>query len=83
MAATFEGYFEDSDFSGLEPESVVDTASIAVEPSERFAGERSGPLYLLSVKTRLDLSDKIPFWTRFQEYYFSAEEGGWKIFAIF
>lgn len=83
MAATFEGYFEDSDFSGLEPESVVDTASIAVEPSERFAGERSGPLYLLSVKTRLDLSDKIPFWTRFQEYYFSAEEGDWKIFAIF
>ena len=48
-----------------------------------IAGERSGPLYRLSVRTRMDLSEKIPFWTRFQEYYFSSDEGSWKIFAIF
>jgi hypothetical protein len=83
MAATFEGYFEGGDFSGVSAEEVVDTGSISVEPSERFAGERPGPLYRLSVRTRLDLSESIPFWTRFQEYYFSAEEGGWRIFAIF
>jgi hypothetical protein len=83
MATTFEGYFEGSDFSGVTPGDVVDLNSIAVEPSQRFAAEHSGPLYRLSVKTRMDLSDKIPFWTRFQEYYFSSEEGGWRIFAIF
>ena len=42
MAATFEGYFEGSDFSGVTPADVVDTGSIAVEPSQRFAGEHSG-----------------------------------------
>jgi len=82
MAKTFEGYFEGSDFSGVTADSVVDTNSIAIEPSERFAGQ-GGPVYLLSVKTKLDLSDRIPFWTRFQEYYFNAAEGDWKIFAIF
>jgi hypothetical protein len=79
MAKTFEGYFEGSDFSGVTADSVVDTDSISIEPSDRFAGQ----IYLLSVKTKLDLSDRIPFWTRFQEYYFNAAEGAWKIFAIF
>jgi hypothetical protein len=83
MAATFEGYFEGSDFSGVSADDVVDTGSISVEPSERFLDRRPGPEYRLSVRTRLDLSDKIPFWTRFQEYYFSTEEGDWRIFAIF
>jgi hypothetical protein len=83
MATTFEGYFEGSDFRGVTANSVVDTDSIAIEPSDRFAGRTPGPVYLLSVKTKLDLSDRIPFWTRFQEYYFNAAEGDWKIFAIF
>jgi hypothetical protein len=83
MAATFEGYFEGSDFSGVAAGDVVDTASISVEPSERFASQQPGSVYLLSVRTRLDLSAKIPFWTRFQEYYFSSVEGDWRIFAIF
>lgn len=83
MASTFEGYFEDSDFSGIKPSDLLDTNSISVEESDRFAQAIKGPVYLLSVKTKLDLSDKIPFWTRFQEYYFSSEEGSWKIFAIF
>ncbi len=83
MAATFEGYFEAGDFGGVSAEQVVDTGTISVEPSERFADRRSGSEYRLSVRTRLDLSDRIPFWTRFQEYYFSREEGDWRIFAIF
>jgi hypothetical protein len=83
MATTFEGYFEGSDFSGVTADSVVDTKSIAIEPSDRFETSISGPVYLLSVKTELDLSDRIPFWTRFQEYYFNSAEGDWKIFAIF
>ena len=83
MAATFEGYFEGSDFGGVSAEQVVDTGSISVEPSERFVDRMPGPEYRLSVRTRLDLSDRIPFWTRFQEYYFNLEEGDWRIFAIF
>lgn len=83
MAATFEGYFEGNDFSGVGADSVVDTARLVVEPTDRFAGELGGEVYRLSVQTRVDLSDRIPFWTRFQEYYFSSAEGDWKIFAIF
>ena len=83
MAATFEGYFEGSDFGGVSAEEVVDTGSISVEPSERFADRRPGPEYRLSVRTRLDLSDRIPFWTRFQEYYFNKKKKNWRIFAIF
>jgi hypothetical protein len=83
MAATFEGYFEAGDFGGVSAEQVVDTGTISVEPSERFADRRSGSEYRLSVHARLDLSERIPFWTRFQEYYFSREEGDWRIFAIF
>jgi hypothetical protein len=83
MAATFEGYFEAGDFGEVSAEQVVDTGTISVEPSERFTDRRPGAEYRLSVRTRLDLSDRIPFWTRFQEYYFSREEGDWRIFAIF
>jgi len=61
----------------------VDSKSIFVSASDRFPDQSSGEEYLLTVKTRLDLSDKIPFWTRFQDYYFAEEMGAWRIFAIF
>jgi hypothetical protein len=38
---------------------------------------------LLTVQTRLDLADRIPFWTKFQEYYFALVDGAWRIYAIF
>jgi hypothetical protein len=86
IAATFEGYFEGTDFTGVKAQDVLDANSIFVEPTERFAEKGLGEVYLLTVKTRLDLSDKIPFWTRFQDYYFGYESDGkpaWRIFAIF
>jgi len=83
IAETFKGYFESADFSRTRPQDIIDPGSIFVQPSDRFEAQVSGPVYLLTVKTRLDLSDKIPFWTRFQDYYFRQEGGGWKIFAIF
>jgi len=83
IAQTFMGYFEGADFSGVSGSDVVDAGSIFVSPSDRFPAQSSGEEYLLTVKTRLDLSDTIPFWTRFQDYYFAEEMGGWKIFAIF
>lgn len=83
MASTFKGYFEDSDFSGILPQDVLETESIFTEETQQFEDLKKAPVYLLTVKTRLDLSDKIPFWTRFQEYYFIQEDEAWKIFAIF
>ena len=83
MIATFQGYFESKDFTGMTAADVVDTNTLYIEPSDRFAAEMAGPVYQLSVRSRLDLSERVPFWTRFQEYYFSREGGTWKIFAIF
>jgi hypothetical protein len=83
IAETFMGYFEGADFTGVSGDQVVDPQSIFVSPSDRFPAQSPGEEYLLTVKTRLDLSDTIPFWTRFQDYYFAEEGGDWKIFAIF
>lgn len=83
MIATFQGYFEAKDFSGITVKDVVDPASIVVESTDRLQDAPAGDVYLLTVKVRLDLSDRIPFWTRFQEYYFTRESGSWRIFAIF
>jgi hypothetical protein len=83
LGSTFTGYFETSDFGDLEPGDLIAVNSIFVEPSEQLKNIRTGPVYLLTAETRLDLSDQIPFWSRFQEYYFAEEEGAWKIFAIF
>ncbi len=86
MISTFQGYYENSDFTGVNLQDVINEESIFIETSERFSSEIPGQVYLLTVKTRLDLSDRIPFWTRFQEYFFTQEPvkgGGWKIFAIF
>jgi hypothetical protein len=83
IAETFMGYFDSADFSGVSETDVVDPDSMFVTPTDRFPAQSRGEEYLLTVKTRLDLSDTIPFWTRFQDYYFAEERGTWKIFAIF
>ena len=83
LTSTFQGYFEDSDFSNIKPQDVLEPDSVFVERTDKFKEVKTLPTYLLTVKTRLDLSDKIPFWTRFQEYYFIQEEDAWRIFAIF
>jgi hypothetical protein len=83
LGSTFAGYFESSDFSGLQPRDIIATDSIFVEASEKLKDLRPGSLYLLTAETRLDLSARIPFWSRFQEYYFAEEGGAWKKLAIF
>jgi len=83
LGSTFTGYFESTDFSSLQPRDIIALDSIFVEASEQLKDLRPGSLYLLTAETRLDLSAHIPFWSRFQEYYFAEEGGAWKIFAIF
>jgi hypothetical protein len=83
LLTTFEGYFETSDFGGTIPSDIVDTAGMFVTPTKEFAETVPGAVYTLNVKAKTDLSDKIPFWTTYQRYYFVEEDGAWKIFAIF
>jgi len=51
--------------------------------SDLFAGQASEPQYLLSVQTKTDLSEILPFWATYQDYYLTFEGGTWKVFAIF
>ena len=83
LETTFAGYFDNLDFSGITVSSLIYPGSIFLEQSYKYKNQVAGPVYLLTVKTKIDLSDKIPFWTRYQEYYFKKDQGTWKIFAIF
>jgi len=83
LETTFKGYFDSLDFSGITISSLIYPGSIFLEPSNKFKNQVAQPVYLLTVKTKIDISDRIPFWTRYQEYYFKNDQGTWKIFAIF
>jgi hypothetical protein len=83
LATTFQAYFDGSDFQGAGLSDVIDESSMFVEPTNEFAGEIEGPVYTLNVKAKLDMSDKIPFWTTYQRYYFLKEDDSWKVFAVF
>ncbi|GEM_PF-1565219 len=80
---SFLGYFENTDFGSTTIDDLIYRDSIFVEKTDKFAGKVAAPVYLLNVKTNIDLSNKIPFWTSYQEYYFRKSNGNWKIFAIF
>ena len=83
LESTFEGYFDTLDFTGITTDSLIYPDSIFLVRSFKFKNQLALPVYLLTVKTKIDISDKIPFWTRYQEYYFTRDQGIWKIFAIF
>jgi len=42
----------------------------------------SGPVYVLNVKSKMDLSASIPYWSTYQKYYLVQEDDAWKVFAI-
>jgi hypothetical protein len=83
LGKAFKSYFESMSFGGLKTEELIEPQSVFVVESDRFGDLASGRRYVLTVKTRLDLAEAIPFWTKFQEYYFTAVDGSWRIFAIF
>lgn len=83
LGKAFRAYFDSMSFGGLKTDDLVEPQSVFVVESDRFGDLASGRRYVLTVKTRLDLAETIPFWTRFQEYYFTAVDGSWRIFAIF
>jgi hypothetical protein len=83
LGKAFQSYFAAMSFGGLKTEDLVEPQSVFVAETDRFADLAAAPRYVLTVKTRVDLAETIPFWTRFQEYYFNSVEGSWRIFAIF
>ena len=76
------GYYEEESFTPREVSDVLDLDSVFVERSESPIEGVEGPVYLLNVKAKADLSASLAFWTEFQAYYFLEEGGGWKIFAL-
>jgi hypothetical protein len=83
IADTFEGYFESSDFTGLTAKDILYPDSVYVVRTDRFSDMVTGPEYLLGARSRLELSQQVEFWTRFSDFYFTQENGAWRIFAIF
>lgn len=83
LGTAFQSYFGTMDFGGLKTEELVEPQSVFVVETDRFPELATGRRYLLTVETRLDLAARIPFWTKFQEYYFAQIDGAWKIYAIF
>jgi len=82
LKTTLLGYFESTDFGSATVTDVLDTGSIFVEQAESPVEGVQGPVYLLNVMAKADLSESIPFWSTHQKYYFTQEGGDWKIFAI-
>jgi hypothetical protein len=73
----------EEDLSGTAAADLFDLAGAFVTKSARFAGEKPEPQYLLSVQTKMDLSETLPFWASYQDYYMAFEGGTWKVFAVF
>jgi hypothetical protein len=83
IVSSFLDAFRDKNLSGTSPEDLLDLPGAFVTKSDRFAGQAPGPQYLLSVQTKADLSESLPFWASYQDYYLAFEEGTWKVFAVF
>jgi hypothetical protein len=82
LKTSLEGYFENTEAGSAQIADVVDTGSIFVEHAQSPVTGISGTVYSLSVRAKVDLSKKIPFWNIYQRYYFLNDGGQWKIFAL-
>jgi hypothetical protein len=82
LKTSLEGYFDKANFPSAQISDSVDMSSIFVDPADSPVDGVSGPVYALNVKAAADLSDSIPFWADYMEFYFHQENGAWSIFAI-
>lgn len=82
LKTSMEGYFEKANFPSAQISDSVDMSSVFVDPADSPVDGVSGPVYALNVKATADLSDSIPFWADYMEFYFHQENGAWSIFAI-
>jgi hypothetical protein len=82
LKTTLLGYYEKPSFAEAVPADALDLDSLFVEPADSPVDGVPGPVYMLNVKAREDLSSGLPIWSTYQSYYFVNEGGDWKIFAI-
>jgi len=76
------GYFDNASFAESALADAVDLDSIFVQPAESPVEGVTGTVYELNVKSKVDMSSSIPFWSNYQKYYFVEEGTSWMIFAI-
>jgi hypothetical protein len=76
------GYFDKGDFTESSVAEVMDLDSVFVQPAESPVEGVTGAVYELNVRSKVDLSSSIPFWSSYQKYYFVQEGTNWMIFAI-
>jgi hypothetical protein len=82
LRTSLQGYFENPSFTEIAPADALELDSVFVEPVESPVEDVAGPVYVVNVKARQDLSAVIPIWSTYQEYYFAKDGDNWKIFAI-
>jgi hypothetical protein len=76
------GYFDKADFAESSLADVMDLDSVFVQPAASPVDGVTGAVYELNVRSKVDLSSSIPFWSSYQKYYFVQEGTNWMIFAI-
>ena len=76
------GYFDNPNFEQAPLGDVLDLDSIFVQPDKSPVDGIEGPVYVLNVRAKADLSSTIPFWSTYQKYYFVQEDSQWVVFAI-
>jgi hypothetical protein len=82
LKTTLQGYFENADFTESPLADVMDLDSVFVQPAASPVDGVTGAVYVLNVRSKVDMSSSIPFWSTYQKYYFVEEGANWMIFAI-
>jgi hypothetical protein len=83
LKTSLQGIFDGADFKGAGAADVLDMGTLFVNAvASPVEGVTDGS-YELNVQSREDLSSVIPFWSKYQKYYFAAQDGGWVMTAIF
>jgi hypothetical protein len=82
LRTSLEGYFEKADIPSSMISDTIDLASVFVAPAQSPVEGVEGPVYVLNAKSTVDLSDSIPFWAGYMQFYYVVEKGVWVVFAI-
>jgi len=82
LKTTMLGYFEKEGFGDTPLGDMMDLDSVFVQHASSPVEDVTGPVYVLTVKAKMDMSSSIPFWSTYQKYFFVEEGGSWLIFAI-
>jgi hypothetical protein len=83
LKTTLDGSLENAELGATRVEDAVDMNSAFVERAQSPVSGMRAEVYSLSIRAKTDLTAALPFWTRYQRYYFVNDNDRWKIFALF